>query len=853
MKKFLSILLSVALILSCVSTVAFATDGAVVDNYYDDATMTDATMGDAQKLGDINGDGKVSVVDAKWVLQYVAGLRDFDDAQFDVADVTLDYKISVVDAKWILQVVAGLREFAEKTPDDAENNVDPNGPEMQELADAITAAQAVDTTGYTAESIAELENAVAEASALLGRDDVTAAQINEAIENMQIAEQSLATDKAPLEEAINSAYTKNTTGYDPAAVDAYYDVVEAAKAVLNDENATPEDVAAAVDAISTAEAGLVADKAVLVNAIANAEAVDTDGMTADSVAAFEQALNKAKEVNENASSTPSEVAAAAQALVNAQAALVVDKTALNDKITEADALDLTGYTTDSVAALTTALNDAKAVNDKADATPAEVAAAKTALDNALAGLTIDTTTFDAAYAAAVAVDTTGYTTETAQALADAIADADAVKANADATVADYANATQALNDAVAGLKADLTALEAAIATAELTDTTGMTAESVQALADAITAAQAITADNTPAEVAAAKAELDNAIAGLKADLTALEAVIATADSKNLADYTTETANALTAALNAAKAITADNTPAEVAAAKDALQTAIENLVSARADTTALEALIATAKTKVLSDYTDETANALSTAITEAETLVATPGNITTAQVDEATTKLQTALDNLVTLQSALDEKVKEAKDIDTTGFTPASVKALEDAVAAATSATDKKQAIADIDAAIAGLKVDKSGLEASIATATSTDTKGMTAESVQVLSEALAAAKAVNSKADAKVAEVAAAKTALDNALAGLTVDKTALSKAIEKAKNADTIGCTQTSIDALNTAIANAEAVLANGSATVAEVNTATANVTAARQNLADSLFDIGLGDGSFAIIDWA
>lgn len=62
------------------------------------------------EIGDLNGDDKISVVDAKWVLQVVAGTRTLGFAQELAADVNGDGKVSVVDAKWILQIVAGTRE-----------------------------------------------------------------------------------------------------------------------------------------------------------------------------------------------------------------------------------------------------------------------------------------------------------------------------------------------------------------------------------------------------------------------------------------------------------------------------------------------------------------------------------------------------------------------------------------------------------------------------------------------------------------------------------------------------------------------------------------------------------------------
>ena len=63
------------------------------------------------KLGDLNGDGKITTVDAKWVLQAVSGSRTLTPEQEAAADVNGDGKITTVDAKWILQAVSGSRVF----------------------------------------------------------------------------------------------------------------------------------------------------------------------------------------------------------------------------------------------------------------------------------------------------------------------------------------------------------------------------------------------------------------------------------------------------------------------------------------------------------------------------------------------------------------------------------------------------------------------------------------------------------------------------------------------------------------------------------------------------------------------
>lgn len=63
------------------------------------------------KLGDVNEDGYVTAVDARTVLQYVAGLVELSPAKMLAADTNKDGKIGADDARIILQYVAGLVKF----------------------------------------------------------------------------------------------------------------------------------------------------------------------------------------------------------------------------------------------------------------------------------------------------------------------------------------------------------------------------------------------------------------------------------------------------------------------------------------------------------------------------------------------------------------------------------------------------------------------------------------------------------------------------------------------------------------------------------------------------------------------
>lgn len=64
----------------------------------------------AIELGDANGDGEVTAMDARLILQYVAALVTEEDLYAYYADVNGDGEITAVDARMVLQKVAGLIE-----------------------------------------------------------------------------------------------------------------------------------------------------------------------------------------------------------------------------------------------------------------------------------------------------------------------------------------------------------------------------------------------------------------------------------------------------------------------------------------------------------------------------------------------------------------------------------------------------------------------------------------------------------------------------------------------------------------------------------------------------------------------
>ena len=132
------------------------------------------------------------------------------------------------------------------------------------------------------------------------------------------------------------------------------------------------------------------DTTALAAAIEAAKAIDKAEYTDESVAAMEAALKAAEDALAKEGVTQTEVNRAAAALNNAVDGLVkkgaVDKTALNEAITKADAVDPKQYTEDTAKALADALEKAKEVQAKDDATQAEVDEAAEALNAAIDAL-----------------------------------------------------------------------------------------------------------------------------------------------------------------------------------------------------------------------------------------------------------------------------------------------------------------------------------------------------------------------------------------------------------------------------------------------------------------------------------
>ena len=219
----------------------------------------------------------------------------------------------------------------------------------------------------------------------------------------------LTPEKAALKEALDAAASVNDAITGPAA-----DALDAAEAngqsVLDDNTAGTAAVNDATAAVTNALDDLLAAE------ITAAQDAADDGYTAETVQDLTEAIAAAQAVQANPDSTPAEVAAAINDLADAIDNLVTDKSGLQDAVDAANAIDTNGDTPDSVNDLQDAIDAAQAVLDDPDATPDDVAAAEQALQDAINNLTVDKSELQAAVDAANALDKTGYTPDSVNAL-----------------------------------------------------------------------------------------------------------------------------------------------------------------------------------------------------------------------------------------------------------------------------------------------------------------------------------------------------------------------------------------------------------------------------------------------------
>ena len=268
-----------------------------------------------------------------------------------------------------------------------------------DLNEAIADAGKIETEHYTDESVAAFQAALEAAEGVQSDPNASQAAIDAALENLNNAVFGLvlkptAVDKTWLGLLIKDAEIelKHEERYTEASLAALASALASAKDAYDHatEQSAVDAAAAALDLALNTMVGKSVDKRELEKALKKAELLNLNDYTPLSAMSLAVAEMKAESVLENDTATQEEVDKAAKDLNDFIANMekkpgALDKAELIEQIVEADTIDETGYTEESIDALEKAVADAKEVlNHPAD--QAEIDAAAQTVKDAIAAL-----------------------------------------------------------------------------------------------------------------------------------------------------------------------------------------------------------------------------------------------------------------------------------------------------------------------------------------------------------------------------------------------------------------------------------------------------------------------------------
>ena len=166
------------------------------------------------------------------------------------------------------------------------------------LEELVAIAEQIDLNEFTSAYNEEFNTAFVDAQDVLADENAMEDEINAAADALEQALLGLVrrADTSELEAVIAKAKGLNLDEYVEAGKAEMAQALEAANVIVEDRDATQEDVDNAAITLTEALAAMrkIADKDALRALIASMETVDLSGFTAKSVAAFQQVLNTAK-------------------------------------------------------------------------------------------------------------------------------------------------------------------------------------------------------------------------------------------------------------------------------------------------------------------------------------------------------------------------------------------------------------------------------------------------------------------------------------------------------------------------------------------------------------------------------
>ncbi|PTJ26303.1 hypothetical protein BU031_02945 [Staphylococcus simulans] len=691
---------------------------------------------------------------------------------------------------------------------------------LDELKAELSKVGKLDYKDYTPDSVKPLADKEVLGNAIVTIPELkTTEEIKAVTQELKDLQKALVqkADKTELVKALEKAKTLGALDATDKEDKAVQDAVTAGNTVNEDGNATTEQVAnstkAINDAITVKERQDALDE--LQKAIDDANTVKKDDYKPNTVTPFEAAVTAGETTKDDATKTVEEIKAATKAITDAKNALdkKADKTELNTSVTTAENLGALDTNDKEDKAVQDALDKAKTVQADQNATQEAVNTAKTELDNALNAKKAQDTkeavekqnALDALKAELEKAKTLGdlvATDKEDKAVQDAVTAGEAVNEDHNVTQEQVANATKAINDAIAAKERQdaLDVLTKAIKEANSVFKDEYKPNTVTPLEEAVKAGETARADATKTveelkQAAQTITDAQNKLE-LKANKEELNKVVKTTETLELNPADKED-KAVQDALNTAKEVQADQNASQETV--DKAKTDLENAVKAKttqdkvdAFNKALDALKAELeKVKTIDKdfYTPNSVKPVTDAETAGQTIVNNSADKTVEEINKATQDLKEAQKHLV--EKA--DKVELDKVIDTAENTELNVNDKEDK--AVKDALDK------------AIKVQED--------------LNATQEEVDKAQSDLA-----------KALETKATQDKADQVNAALEV----LKKELEKVASIDKYAYTPNSVEPLTKAETTGQAIVKNSAGkTVEEINKATQDLKEAQKHLVE------------------
>ena len=304
-----------------------------VQNVTDVKLVPTATLGDAANKFSaaaeirVMGEFQDAVIEAdksdlNAAIEYAKSQQAKDEYQYVVPVVKEKFEAALAEAEKVNADAAATQDAVDKAYADLVamfQYLDFTG-NTSSLKVLVDAAKALNEEGFTPETWAPFAEALKAAEAVLADENALQAEIDDARNALQTAMNALKkipVDKSELEKLVNrvdgkydlSKYTKETADIFKAALDA-------AKAVLADENATQAQVQAAHDNLRNAEFGLrlIPNKDALEDLINKVENMDLSKYSDDVQKEIRSALDNAKAVMADENATQDDVDGAVKLL-----------------------------------------------------------------------------------------------------------------------------------------------------------------------------------------------------------------------------------------------------------------------------------------------------------------------------------------------------------------------------------------------------------------------------------------------------------------------------------------------------------------------------------------------------------